>query len=158
MHYKDGGLIMPVAQIANREVISVPSSSSALQAAKMMRQHHVGDIVITDDSTGRPVPIGIVTDRDLVLEILAQEVDPARVTVGDIMTTNLLKIPLGEGISRTIQLMRARGTRRAPVVDKDGSLAGIVCVDDLIELIADELGELANLVARELKVEEKARQ
>jgi len=124
-----------------------------LEAAKLMREKHVGDIVITDPSNGRSVPVGIVTDRDLVLEILAQEVDPARVTVGDIMTRDLLTIRQNEGVARTIQLMRAKGTRRAPVVARDGSVAGIVCVDDLLELLADELGELAKLVAREQRVE-----
>jgi CBS domain-containing protein len=123
-----------------------------------MRQYHVGDIVITDEADEKRLPVGIVTDRDIVLEVFAQGIDATKLTVGDIMTGDLLTVKEYEGVFRTIQLMRAKGARRAPVVDKDGALLGIISADDFIELLAEELSELARLVSREQKREAEIRQ
>jgi CBS domain-containing protein len=149
---------MPVGELCIRQVVVAPRKASVLEAAKLMRQYHVGDIVVTDEIGGRRVPVGIVTDRDIVLEVLAQELDATSLTVGDIMTGDLISVRENEGVFQTIQLMRAKGARRAPVVNGDGILAGIVSVDDLVELLAQELGELAKLISREQKREAEMRQ
>ena len=148
---------MAIGELSIREVVIAPRETSVLEAAKLMRQHHVGDIVVTDEAGGRCVPVGIVTDRDIVLEVLAQELDAASLSVGDIMTGDLITVKESEGVFRTIQLMRAKGARRAPVVDSEGALAGIVSVDDLVELLVDELSELAKLISREQKREAEIR-
>jgi CBS domain-containing protein len=148
---------MPVGELCIRQVVVAPRKASVLEAAKLMRQYHVGDIVVTDDIDGRRVPVGIVTDRDIVLEVLAQELDATSLTVGDIMAGDLITVRENEGLFQTIQLMRAKGTRRAPVVNGDGILVGIVSVDDLVELLAEELGELAKLISREQKREAELR-
>jgi CBS domain-containing protein len=148
---------MPVGELCIRQVVFAPRKASVLEAAKLMRQYHVGDIVITDDIDGRRVPVGIVTDRDIVLEVLAQELDATELSVGDIMAGDLITVRENEGVFQTIQLMRAKGARRAPVVNGDGTLVGIVSVDDLVELLAEELGELAKLISREQKREAELR-
>ena len=117
----------------------------------------MGDLVVTEKVGGEDYPVGMLTDRDIVMEVLAQEVDPARLNVGDIMSTGLITVKQSEGVWRTIELMRAKGVRRIPVVDNDGALAGIVAADDLIALLADELGALAKLFAREQKREAAVR-
>jgi CBS domain-containing protein len=122
-----------------------------------MRQYHVGDIVVTDEMDHRRTPVGIVTDRDIVLEVLAQELDATSLSVGDIMTGDLITVRENEGLFQTIQLMRAKGARRVPVVNGEGVLVGIVSVDDLVELLAEELGELAKLISREQKREAEMR-
>jgi len=122
-----------------------------------MREHHVGDIVVTDGIAGRRVPVGIVTDRDIVLEVLAQELDATSLSASDIMSGDLVTIRENEGLFQTIQLMRAKGARRAPVVNSEGLLVGIVSVDDLVELLAEELSQLAKLIAREQKLEVELR-
>ena len=148
---------MAIGELSIREVVIAPRETSVLEAAKLMRQHHVGDIVVTDETGGRCVPVGIVTDRDIVLEVLAQDLDAASLSVGDIMTGDLITVKESEGVFQTIQLMRAKGARRAPVVDREGALIGIVSVDDLVELLAEELSELAKLISREQKREAEMR-
>jgi len=148
---------MPVGEIAIRRVVVASPGTSALEAAKLMRQHHVGDVVVIDQTGGKCVPVGIVTDRDIVVEVMAQDLDAANHAIVDIMATDLITVREYEGVFQTIKLMRAQGARRAPVVDSEGALVGIVSLDDLIELLADELGDLAKLISREQKREVETR-
>jgi len=144
---------MPISEICNREVIIVQPGNTVLEAAQLMRQHHVGDVIVVDDRDGVRIPLGVVTDRDLVVEIMATELDPASITVGDIMVPELASVAEDNGVFESIQYMRAKGVRRLPVVDKRGGLVGILTLDDLLELLAEELLELATLVKREQKKE-----
>jgi len=148
---------MPIGELCIRQVVVASPSTSVLEAAKLMRQFHVGDIVVTDEIKGKRVPVGIVTDRDIVIEVLAQGLDATGLSVGDIMIGDLIAVRENEGIFQTIQLMRAKGARRAPVVNNEGTLVGIVSVDDMVELLAEELGELAKLISREQKREAEIR-
>lgn len=148
---------MPVGELCIRQVVVTPRTTSVSEAAKLMRQHHVGDIVVTDEIGGRRAPVGIVTDRDIVLEVLAQELDATSLSAGDIMSSDLITVRENEGVFQTVQLMRAKGARRAPVVNGEGALVGIVSVDDLVELLAEELSQLAKLIAREQKLEAELR-
>lgn len=140
---------MPIGEICNRDVVFVTRSSSILEAARLMRQHHVGDLVVAEERSGMRVPVGLVTDRDLVVEVLAENVDLSTVNVGDIMGAELVTARESDGIYETIQRMRAKGVRHIPVVNSGGGLEGIVAVDDLLSLLADEIMGLANLVVRE---------
>lgn len=140
---------MTLGEICNRNTIFTTRTSSASDAAQLMREEHVGDLVVVDDKSGRRVPVGIVTDRDLVVEILARGVDPNAVTVGDVMGTDLVTARETDDIYDTMQRMRAKGVRRIPVVDAEGALVGIVAVDDFLDLLAEELTALARVVTRE---------
>ncbi|HXF67138.1 MAG TPA: CBS domain-containing protein [Burkholderiales bacterium] len=146
-----------VGQICNREVVFATRETTASAAAKLMRHHHVGSLVVVDETNGGRMPVGIVTDRDIVIEITAVDLDPATITVGDIMEPNLVTARESDGILEAMEIMRYRGVRRLPVVTEQGKLAGIVTMDDLIELLAEELGELAKIVAREQAREKSAR-
>lgn len=148
---------MPVSEICNREVVIVQRSESALDAARLMRQHHVGNVVVVDSRNGARIPVGIVTDRDLVVEIMAPELDSSAITVGDIMVPELATVKEGTGVFEAIQFMRAKGVRRLPVVDDGGGLVGIIALDDLLELLSEELLALAKLVQYEQKKEMQSR-
>ena len=148
---------MPISEICNREVIIVNSDDTVLEAAKLMRQHHVGDVVVVDDRDGVRVPVGIVTDRDLVVEIMAPELDPAAITVGDFMVPELVTVKESAGMFEAIEYMRAKGVRRLPVVNDSGGLIGILTLDDLLELLAEELQAVAKLVTYEQKKETMSR-
>jgi CBS domain-containing protein len=145
--------IMPISEICNREVVIVNRDNTVLEAARLMRQHHVGDVVIVDESEGVKVPVGIVTDRDLVVEIMALGIDQTVITVGDIMMTELATVKDDAGVSDTIEYMRAKGVRRMPVVDRKGGLVGILTLDDLLELLAEEFLSLSRLVKHEQQKE-----
>lgn len=140
---------MAIGEICNREVIVVAPETTISEAVQLMRQHHVGDVVVVTEAGGRRQPVGIVTDRDVVVEVVATGLDPAVLTVGDIMVPDLATVPEKTGVFEAIRYMRDQGVRRMPVVGEDGSLIGILALDDLLELLGEELGALARLVARE---------
>lgn len=140
---------MAIGEICNREVIVVTQETTIGEAAQLMRQYHVGDVIVVTEEDGRRKPAGIVTDRDVVVEVVATGLDPATLTVGDIMVPDLATVPEKTGVFEAIRYMRDQGVRRMPVVGEDGSLVGILALDDLLELLAEELGALARLVARE---------
>lgn len=150
---------MPIGDICNRDVITVQREDTVLRAAKLMRQQHVGNVVVMDQRGGRSVPIGIVTDRDVVVELVAPELDPTTITVGDIMGPELAKIKESTGVFEAIQTMCAKGVRRMPVVadDDEEELAGIVTLDDLMMLLAEEIGALTRLVMCERNNEASTR-
>jgi CBS domain-containing protein len=148
---------MPVSEICNREVVVVRREDTVHEAAKLMRQHHVGDVVVVEERNGVRVPVGIVTDRDLVVEIMAPDVVQMVITVGDIMGLKLATVKENMGVYESIQYMRGEGVRRLPVVDGKGGLVGILTLDDLLELLAEELLELSRLVRHEQKKESMRR-
>ncbi len=140
-------------EICNRDVITIQRNEVALEAAKLMRQHHVGDVLVVEKHDGVRVPVGIITDRDLVVEILAPELDMAVITVGDIMAPELFTIKENTGIFEAIQFMRSKTIRRLPVVGENGGLIGILTLDDVLELLSKELVDLTKLVRYEQKKE-----
>ncbi|MEQ6341558.1 MAG: CBS domain-containing protein [Gammaproteobacteria bacterium] len=148
---------MPIGEICNREVVFATRDTSILETAQLMRRHHVGDLVVVDEKNDKRIPVGIVTDRDIVIEVIAKEADINILTAGDIMGPELGTVREGEGVFETIQMMRLKGVRRMPVVDPHGGLVGIVSVDDLVELLAEEMNELAKLISREQVREAKNR-
>jgi len=148
---------MTIGTICTRETVIAKKDNTIVEVAKLMRQHHVGDIVVIKESEGENIPVGIVTDRDLVIEILAQELSPDTVTVGDIMSYEIVTARDDEGIWDTLQKMRAKGVRRMPIVNQRGGLVGIVTLDDLLELLSDELAGLAKIISREQERERIAR-
>lgn len=140
---------MPIGEICTREVVVASRDTSVLEAAQLMRQHHVGALVVADAVDGKRKPVGMVTDRDLVVEVMAPQVNAAAITVGDIMQQELNSIQENSGVFEAIQFMRAKGVRRLPVVDKQGWLIGIVSMDDLLALLAEEMNEMAGLISHE---------
>lgn len=148
---------MAIGEICNREVVIVARQTPVIEAARLMRQYHVGDLVVVDEPSGQRRPVGIVTDRDIVIEVVAMEVAPESLCVGDIMSAELATVRETEGVFETIRYMRDKGIRRLPVVDRDGWLQGIVTLDDLLILLAEEMGEMARLIRREMDREQRSR-
>ena len=149
---------MPVGEICVREVVVASRDTTVQDAAHLMRQHHVGNLLIVDRPNGDGVPVGIVTDRDITISVVAPKLDPAVFTLGDLVTEKLAVAPEDQGVFETIQQMRLKGIRRMPVVDKDGKLVGIVSVDDMIQLLAEEMNELSKLIAHEQAREAQLKQ
>lgn len=148
---------MLVGKICNREVVFVEPDTSIAEAARLMREHHVGGLVVVQEKSGKRVPVGIITDRDLVIEVIAAGVEMGDISVGDVMSNQLATAREGDDLLETLKMMRARGIRRLPVIDDDGALAGILTVDDLIDLFAEQIADLARLIAFEQKREQERR-
>lgn len=148
---------MPIGEFCNREVVFATRNMSIPEAAQLMRQHHVGDLVVVDQTGGRCLPVGIVTDRDITIEIIAKSLDVNRFSVADIMSPQLISVPDSEGVFETIRLMLTRGIRRVPVVNSEGELEGIVSADDILDLLAEELSQLARVAPRASEREARIR-
>ena len=136
---------MPIGESCNREVIFATQETTIAEAAQLMRRYHVGDLVVVKEVNGKRVPLGIVTDRDIVVEIIAKSQPFENCTVDKIMSSNLVSVTESEGMIETIRLMRVHAIRRIAVVGNDGTLVGILTVDDVLHLLAEELSELAKI-------------
>ena len=149
---------MEVGKLCTVDTICCTRDESVQGAAFLMRKHHVGDIVVVDEADGVLVPAGIVTDRDIVVSVVALGLDPNGLQVGDIMTDDLLTADEHDDVANTIERMRLRGIRRVPVVGEGGRLAGIVSADDLLGFLAEEMEDLARISPYQQQHERRMRQ
>ncbi len=131
--------------------------ATVLDAAHIMRRKHTGDLVVVDDDERKPSPLGIITDRDIVVEVLAKGLDPATTTVGSVIRTPVVVAEGTEDSSQVLERMRAHGVRRIPVVGAGGKLIGIVTVDDLLKRLAADATLLTEVISQEQNHEARAR-
>jgi CBS domain-containing protein len=148
---------MLLKEICTPDVVLCSSDTRVLTAARIMRQKHVGDLVVVDDSDGDQTPLGMVTDRDIVVEVLGKELDPRTVTVAEIMRKPAVIANECEDVSQAIDRMKAHGVRRIPVMGADRKLIGIVAVDDLLRKLAAVASALADIVDRQQGNEHRGR-
>jgi CBS domain-containing protein len=148
---------MTIGEICTRDVVSATRDIPILEAAQLMRSRHVGDVVVVESSKRGPVPVGIVTDRDIVVGIIAPRIDVTQLTLGDIMGRDLITIPETQDVFETVEQMQRHGVRRLPVTDKVGVLLGIVSIDDLVQLLAMQVSELARVITSERRKEIEVR-
>lgn len=146
---------MTIGEICNRGVVVVDKAEDIGAAARIMRDHHVGTVVVVEGDEGAWKPVGIVTDRDLVLEVLALDMVAMNLRVGDLTGTRLLTLDEDGDVTDAIKSMRDWGVRRAPVVDEDGFLVGILSLDDLIDLISEQLSDIVGVIVHGQKQEQK---
>jgi len=145
---------MFVNQICTHGVVTCSPGTSAIEIARILRDRHVGDVVVVDDSDGRPRPVGLVTDRDLVVKVMARNADPELFTAADLAAEAPEMALDCEFAFDAICRMRAKGVRRLPVVDSKGYLVGLLSADDVARFLAGELSELARVAPRQIQREE----
>lgn len=157
---------MNVGHYCNREVIIAYPEEAIPEAAKLMRQHHVGSLVVVkkvaedhthDEGDTWRIPIGILTDRDIVVELIAEDVDLSAVTIGDVINRKLLMVNEEESLTEVLDRMKEKGVRRVPVTNKTDGLVGILALDDLIELYAEQLSHIVTVINKEKNYEQKVR-
>jgi CBS domain-containing protein len=146
---------MKTGELCNRSVITAAPDMSIREAAGLMRDKHVGCLIVVRENEGQVEPVGVVTDRDIVIELIARAVPIDDVAAGDIMSFALLKVTEDETVFETAQRMRSRGVRRVPVITNTGALAGILALDDILSLLGEELSLLSRLTEREAEQETK---
>jgi CBS domain-containing protein len=149
---------MQVGKLCTIDTVCCSRDETVQGAAYLMRKHHVGDIVVVDEPDGERSPVGIVTDRDIVVSVIALGLDPLGLQVGDIMSDDLLVAQEHEDVDALIERMRLRGIRRVPVVGEDGRLTGIVSADDLLGYLAEEMEDLSRISPYQQSHERRARQ
>jgi CBS domain-containing protein len=140
---------MKVERVYTRSVVATPRTATLEEAARTMRRFHVGTLVVIEAAEGRPEVAGIVTDRDLVVQGLAEGADPRRTTVETVMAPVVASVPEDAELHEALERMRAAGVRRLLVTKAGGEAAGIVSLDDAVDGLVAELASLAGLMESE---------
>jgi CBS domain-containing protein len=146
---------MNVSNICSRNAITVRRSDELVKAAQLMREEHVGFLVVVepDVEDGLQRPIGVLTDRDIVITVVARETDPRTLRVGDVMTQPPVTVTTADSMGQALREMRRVGVRRLPVVGKRRELVGILSLDDVLGAVATELQDVAGSVHNEQVIE-----
>jgi CBS domain-containing protein len=137
---------MSIERIAERRVQTLPPDATCREAATLMRDENIGTVVVAEDRR----PLGIVTDRDLAIRMVADGMEPDKTALRDVMSGEPIFVGGERSIDQVIAAMRNLSIRRVPLVDADGKLCGLVSMDDLVMLLADQLGDLADAIREEL--------
>ncbi len=146
---------MTVGKICRRQVVTVTPDTDLVAAAALMREKHVGFLIVVEPEPhaqlGRPV--GVLTDRDIVVAVVARSADPRLLTAGDVMSRDPALVDESEPLDQALRTMRRMGVRRLPVVGSRGLLTGILSLDDIIDVLASEIGELSGALRNEQRIE-----
>ncbi|MFC7058717.1 CBS domain-containing protein [Halovenus salina] len=132
---------MTIREMARTDVVTADPETTTREISRLLEEENVGSVIVTEDQE----PVGIVTDRDLALDVIGEGKNSATIAAADVMTEDLFTVEPGESIYDVLAGMRERGVRRVPVVE-DGKLAGIVTLDDFIVLLTSELENVSGVV------------
>jgi CBS domain-containing protein len=149
---------MNVGRICNRHVVQTTPTERILAAARRMRDEHVGDLVVVDEVRGKLIPVGMLTDRDIVVGIVARDVEHlATLDVGDVLNREVLTAEESEDVRAVLDRMAQNGVRRMPVVDDGGTLVGIFSLDDWLGTVSQDFHCALRILDRERREEQKRR-
>ena len=148
---------MLLKSIYTPDVICCGPAASVQAAASLMRSKHTGDLVVVADPEEDRIPLGVITDRDIVIEVLANGLNPAVTAVRSLLRTPIVMAHEDEDVSEALERMRAHGIRRLPIVDGEGKLAGVVTLDDILKQLAADVNALVDIVGRERDREQRSR-
>jgi CBS domain-containing protein len=138
---------VPIEKLIQRPLRTLPPDANCVEAAVLLRDANVGAIVVEEG--GRP--LGVVTDRDVAVRVVAQGLEPAKTRVRDVMSGHPVYLSGERSLDQLIAAMRDLAIRRVPIVDADGKLQGLVSLDDLLILLTDQLGSLAHAIRSEIQ-------
>lgn len=146
---------MNVGQVYQPSAVTVRTFDELTRAAELMRDKHVGYLVVVEPSVGDGLsrPVGVLTDRDIVVTVVARRSDPRTLRVGDVMTQHAVTVTDTDSIDRALQEMRRIGVRRLPVVGRRGELVGVLSLDDVLNVVAGELQNVAGSIRNERQIE-----
>jgi CBS domain-containing protein len=145
---------MSMNKFAKKDVVTVDRRATVTEAALKMKDRSVGCLVVLDKDNKSPrKPVGIVTDRDISLAVVAKSVSPDSVAVEDIMMRHPVTAKISEGLYQSILTMQNHGIKRLPLVDDHDNLVGIISSDDLTRFIAEEMLSLASITERQIQKE-----
>lgn len=141
---------MSVREYCNLNVICCEADTPIAEVASLMRKHHVGDVVVVDhQGEGARIPIGIITDRDILVETIALDIEARLFTAADLMTSPITTVQEDASVSEALGIMRGKRIRRLPVVTRAGTLFGMVTLDDFVNLLSAELSMIAGLMVEQ---------
>lgn len=144
---------MSIGKICTREVYLASPQESVSDAAQRMAVQNIGCLVVVSDTKR---PIGMITDRDITVKLTAKGLDSNLTTVAEVMTQNPKVVQEIIPIEEAVALMRTVGVRRLPVVDGSGLVVGLVCLDDLLDLLLEEFSNVRELLHRQTAFKRRA--
>ena len=150
---------MDIGNICQRQVVTAQAEEEIVAAARLMRDCHVGFIVVVEPQVAAQsmVPVGVLTDRDIVVAVVARDADVRTLRIEDVMTREPLTLKESVPVEEALRQMRRRGVRRVPVVGDRGQLVGVVSLDDLFSVLAGQVQDVAWSIQREQQVEQALR-
>jgi len=148
---------MKLKNVCTLDVAYCVGETTVSEASRLMRQHHAGDLVVVDHGDEGRIPVGIITDRDIVTEVLGKGLDPAKTTIGSVMSKQLVVASGSEDVSDAVERMRVHGVRRVPITDDNGELLGIFTLDDLLKLNAEQAEAPLAILTKEQTREHRTR-
>ena len=143
---------MNLSQLCQRDILTVSAEASVRKGAEMMRTHHVGALALTDPEDPTRV-VGVVTDRDLVIHLLAQDRTPQEQNIGAFSTVHLIRVPGTATVHEAVKAMNQYGVRRVFITAPNGRLMGLLSIDDLLATLADELSGLSQALRMGIDLE-----
>lgn len=147
---------MNIERLCRRDLTLAYEDELVHQIAKRMRERHVGSVIVVPRDSGG-APVGVLTDRDIVVEVLAAGLDYRTVTVGEVMTREPATVREDDDVVDALRIMRTYGVRRLPVLSRSGALAGIVAIDDLLEFFSGQVDDVVRAIGREQSHEAQVR-
>jgi signal-transduction protein with cAMP-binding, CBS, and nucleotidyltransferase domain len=148
---------LTAGEVCTREVAVARKSMALNEAARVMRERHVGSLVVVEDSDDGMIVVGMLTDRDIVTAVVAKDMDAATLRVDDVMSRDLAVAREGDSVLDVLATMRRRAVRRIPVTGPKGQLVGLIAADDLLAMIASELHTLVQAVVGQPRQESLTR-
>ncbi|GAB3549830.1 CBS domain-containing protein [Noviherbaspirillum agri] len=148
---------LDIGEICNREVVFATEDMPLKQAAQLMRDQHVGSLVVVREAELGRIVVGMLTDRDIAVVAMARDFDPQTLRVGDIMSAEPATAHESDSMHEVMHLMRQRGVRRIPVTTDKGVLVGIVTLDDLLGIMAEQMQGFVQAIASEARHEARSR-
>lgn len=145
---------MAVGTICTRRVVTVDRAIDVGAAARVMRDKQVGYLVVTDAASGGQKPVGVITDRDIVIKVMAPGLEPRSRKVGDVMTLEPLVAGYADDIGKTLHRMRALGVRRVPVINTQGNIAGVLSLDDAFDHLVSQMADVAGSIRNQQPTEQ----
>lgn len=152
------GKQLTAGEICKRKVTVGYKQTSVVAAAQLMREDHVGSLVVVDDENGSRQMRGMVTDRDIVMSVIATGLDPDPLRLEDIMSERVVTVNEADSLPDLMRSMREHGVRRVPVVGLQDELMGIVTMDDVLKILAQEMNALVGAMDVGIKQERARRQ
>jgi len=144
---------MNVGRTCKHQLVSITPETGLTAAAQLMREKHIGYLVVIETGTQAARLVGVLTDRDIVISVVARGVDAKDLTVGDVMSREPVTVHEEQAIDEAVRTMRRMGVRRLPVVSSKGAVVGVLSLDDVIDTLAGEIGDLAGAMHSEQRIE-----
>ena len=145
--------MMPISEVFKGEAKVIARQATIQEAAQLMEEECIGSVIVVE-SDKELKPVGMITDRDIVLKTIAHEKDPHEMRVEDVMSADLLTLSQDQRLDEALEAMRSKCVRRAPIVNEEGKVCGLASVDDLLVTLTGNLNTLANLVKEQVKAEQ----